>query len=1353
MSLVSWDRFNQLPGAATTNFERLCRAVVQRHYGRFGEFRYTRNQPGIEFSLLLHTDCDQWAAGSCVGWQCRWYALPADRPIGTARRQKILEALRMSEQLYPELTHWTLCTRERLSASDQDWYYSIPTALHLEHWTNEEIEERLNGPALSLRESFFAERMLTGEVLGQLHQAALHPIRSKWIPQVHVVTAAEREIGRLLLVSEEWALVEQVCRDLEHGLKLVCQQALWPAALNVEISSLKLKIQEELQRLRNAYAAVRTGDVAALAALEVPVLTFAEQRALRRLISRLRSFNSPASITVSNLATDSRTARRVMDQLRAVSSQRIVAVSGGPGQGKSELAIRLTQSRGQTPAGILLMASRLRSRGTLDELAQTVAPRGEPYKSFEALVEALDAAAQRAECRLPIVIDSLGEAEQPRDWVDALAMATPMLERFPHVLLVVTLRTEFESVCLPQDTEVVELNGFRDDAALAVKKYFAYYNIDAELGEDTGVLNEFLEHPLLLRMFCEVTNPDRKHPVSAAGMPGSLTSLFDRLLDQVASRVSEQTPAAARLYQTEVRAALTKIGRVLWAEGKRFVDTDFMRQAAGDAGRDWHTSVIRLLESEGLLIRNARPDADNLVGFAYDMVGGHVIAEALLKDNGQAIGAWFRSSVTSQKLFGPVDAAHPLRVDVFQGLVGLAPRRLQGEQLWMVIPPEHKQKALVVSMELEISQLDEETVNAIRQMLIEDKPFPARVFDNLRRTRALPQHPLNAAFLDRTLRLLPNAERDVYWTEWVRGQEAEIQADLEATQCKFEDAGAESEVDLLRARWTCWVLTSTVRPLRDQATRTLAALGCAAYGELATLALDCLAVTDPYVPERVMCAAYGAALAALAALSEASRAQIVWLARELYSNMFKPGAPYPTRHALLREYALGIISIARMLEVGLVDASALEHLRAPFAHLPSAFEDLSGMSEDEIAEADRAAIRMDFGNYTMGRLVEGRGNYDMDHAEFRSMRRDIVARMIQLGYSRSAFEAVDRRVTERSGQHGRGDHARVERYGKKYSWIALFEMYGLRSDQGRIPDYRAGERCVEADLDPCFPGEHRQWTPRVKQLFARSMGSASEWLAAGATPDYEHLMELDEVDGLYGPWVLIDGYLSELSSSDHREVFTFIHSVLVSEDDFGPLMDEFESSEYPGNSQVPAGNEHHYRYLGEMPFARSELPLGLGQLESQGESARAFVRFERGSWQEGIGVVPATQTYSWESYHSRLNRGGGATLPCVTICTALGLRFRTGSFDLVDDAGIASLFRAVSHRRGGEEVLHGHVCYLRADLLKRFMSESRLQLVTFIWGERGFHYRSHLSGATGLQAIYASHKHIHKKARVWRSAD
>src|SRR5579871_2840408 len=101
MPAVNWTTFESLTGAATNNFEMLCRSIVRRHYGQFGTFRALANQPGVEFHLKLDSACALGEPGRWFGWQCRWYGLPSGTNLGAARRKKIREAIDQTEELLP----------------------------------------------------------------------------------------------------------------------------------------------------------------------------------------------------------------------------------------------------------------------------------------------------------------------------------------------------------------------------------------------------------------------------------------------------------------------------------------------------------------------------------------------------------------------------------------------------------------------------------------------------------------------------------------------------------------------------------------------------------------------------------------------------------------------------------------------------------------------------------------------------------------------------------------------------------------------------------------------------------------------------------------------------------------------------------------------------------------------------------------------------------------------------------------------------------------------------------------------------------------------------------------------------
>jgi hypothetical protein len=165
-----------------------------------------------------------------------------------------------------------------------------------------------------------------------------------------------------------------------------------------------------------------------------------------------------------------------------------------------------------------------------------------------------------------------------------------------------------------------------------------------------------------------------------------------------------------------------------------------------------------------------------------------------------------------------ISGTHPLATDILNGFVGLLPRRNHGEQLWSLIEEPVRTSALLRAANLEAAFLHNATVNALSGLSA--RGF-GRLLSLLKQRRGSVSHPLNSRFLDSVLRPLGVAERDIRWTEWIRSNANHSFAELKHLEERWRDKVADhSPSDRLLAGWVMWMLTSTGRKLRDQATRT-----------------------------------------------------------------------------------------------------------------------------------------------------------------------------------------------------------------------------------------------------------------------------------------------------------------------------------------------------------------------------------------------------------------------------------------------------------------------------------------------------------------------------------------------------
>lgn len=1342
MPPANWDAFAQLPGSAESNFEQLCRALIRRHYGRYGDFAALAAQPGVEFHLKLHTLCSLGEPGRWYGWQCRWYDLPGGRALGSARRQKIKKAITTTEKVLPDLTDWVLWTRRPLTKGDQNWLKGLRTHMRLHQWTAAEVEEHLSGDAAILRGTYFGELVLTPANLADLHQESVAPIRRRWQPEAHQIVNAERSIRQMLGDINSWSHFNK----LGHQLK---SDAAAVSADSIDLAEPFAAAVKEIVEVTRAFSAALADTHSAVILGDLDLLKHELGKRpdvlgpeLRILPRKLRAIRHRAALTVTNAIANVRLALKYLDQLKRFLESRLIAVLADAGCGKTQLAAQLTAAEGDRPSGILLHGRDLHAGHGLDDMAHKVVISGIPVPSIEALVAAVDAAGQRAHRRLAIVIDGLNEAEDPRDWKPLLAPLGQVLLRYSHVLVVCTIRSEFADEALPQDVTRLEMPDFGHDTIDAIRRYFTYYRIKAT---DAELPIELLRHPLTLRLFCEVTNPTRQREVGIEAMPGSLTALFDRYLQQATERIAELSPRTRRYYDHDVRAAFHKVGTTLWEAKTRTLDMATLRSHLGDEARPWNESIVRALEQEGVLLRvRATSSHGTRLAVVFDALAGHLIANSILTERGQiGMDTWLKDPITTAALTGSTPDKHPLARDTFLALAGLMPRRLNNKQLWTLLDPLSRVVALRAAAELEGTYLDAETVQALSALVLEKSAGTRDLFDRLWQTRGAPEHALNADFLDAVLRPMSLAERDIRWTEWLREHQEGLIDDLLWIEKRWKrDLTPRSRSERLRARWIMWTLSSTVLDIRDQATRALYWFGRRDPAGLFDLTINALGVNDPYVSERMLAAAYGVCMALHCRPKRpVFRAKLLpAFAKRVYQAMFANSATHSTTHVLARDFGRRIIDVALLHAPSLLGNAERIRVVPPYKDGGlRQWEVMEDPNEGKYREGN-SPLGMDFKNYTIGWLVPKRNNYDFNNEEYERVVGQIIWRIYQLGYSLEVFGEVDKHIAGLRYRTSRAERPRIERYGKKYARIAFFEQYGLREDAGLL-DRQWGQdpRPSDIDIDPSFPGR-----PRKIRLTEDILGDRSSdigtWVQQGPTPEFRPYLVPPKVGRLTGPWILLDGHCSQQDKDAERIGFVMLQSFLLLKDDEQEFI-RLMRKESPRGSWLPEAYENHYTFAGEIPwcdtFPRSDLRtvnfvIGSTKVKVSPNDPRYNLRFilNFGGLQKAIGPGAPPEFEQVDVYRkipvyvpmwrSSFSSTGSIERPsCVVPAKELAELFHLWlslpTWSMYDQSGKLC---SIATGYAGKDSNYEHHLFFRKELIDELLESQNLALVWAVWGER-----------------------------------
>jgi hypothetical protein len=1314
MPALNWNTFEALPGDARDNFERLCRAATAYAYARYGRFAARAQQPGVEFHLNIdRPGCALGDPGRWYGWQSKWWDVQPGRAIRTTRRNDVLDSIEKTKQHVPGITDWVLWTRRPLTDGDQEWFYGLQAGMQLHLWTEAELDGLLIGDAALLREAYFGSLILTPERLIDQQARAAAEAGERWTPEVHQASPAERRLRRMLAEPEAWDDLQDNGREIGRWATAVGETTTrLDAALASDVETIIIASREVAEVLKEAHGQLWDGRSTTLVGVgrrTVPPAPPAKPLVLRRLRAR----QHPAALPLTNLIAHVREAAALAEHVEGLLMTRFAVVTGDAGFGKTQLAATLSAPTGTRPAGVLLYGRRLTTRGTLDDLAGQLTVAGAPVATFEALLAAVDAAAARAGCRLPIVIDGLNEAEAATTWAPLLRRLLVTLERYPSVLVVCTVREAFLADAVPNEVrDILTLDGFDEDLDEAIARYFAHYKIEPG---DAELPRELLDHPLSLKIYCSVANPSRKDPVSVERLPGSLTGMFDDYITAVCRRVYELNPS---IHPRDVTLALDALGSELWNSRAREVSEERARELFEDGGRRWRDSLLAALEHEGVVIRHPDDVGRKTVALVYDLLAGHVIATSLLHSHGAGIAQLLSADSTPALFAGEWEDRHPLAGDIFDALAGTMPRAGAG-QLWQVVTEPLRLSALLRAAGLEADHLDTATVDALAANVDALKGRGIDVFDRLHSTRAGPRHPLNARFLNRVLLDRPVADRDLRWSEWLRTHARRLRADAAVLAMRWRNHSERSEADRLRARWMMWTLTSTDRTLRDAATAALYWYGRHEVDGLFSLAIEAIAINDAYVGQRVVAAAYGVATANQlhgptfeAALSSYLQALLV--------AFTGADAATPTFDALIRYYASGTVDFARRYYPAAVPAAATAPLT--FAAGPAVDPLRDG---DARREEVLRTLRMDFGNYTLGRLFPDRRNYDASHPGHRDATDHVLGVVHALGWRSDPFAEVDRRIEERPRYER--DGGRLERYGKKYGWIGFYTMTGMLADRGQYPEW------LEVDIDPTFPQPLRSAPVQLATWARRTPADDRRWLRDGVVRVPDGFLVPAELDEDEGPWVLVHAEIDVKDVATGRSTFGLFNTVLVDQADLVELLEVLDASGHPGRDMIDLPAEY-YLFAGEVPwhdrFASPE----------PGHSVNDLYRDYRGRRQVELRVEKLAHHFAWEPHHSGENQVN-AYVPSRSFSEAFDLRSIPAGFDQVEPSGAlaARSFSAPAGFKGG-------LLYLRGDLLWRY-ADGR-PIVTFGWGERQTQLTWPEKVSSSLQKLYAEHRNVWRMVKV-----
>ena len=954
-------------------------------------------------------------------------------------------------------------------------------------------------------------------------------------------------------------------------------------------------------------------------------------------------------------------------------TSRAFALVGSAGQGKTHALMRAVDrclERG-VPA-LAILGQRLSDKNWWPAVAETL---GGVAVGSDEFFQALDSLAEARQCRALVVIDAINESQSPKRWRDELPAMLAQFEKYPHLALVISFRTDYRDVVgAPASLLKIRHPGVAGMEAEALAAYCKLFGISVP---SKGLYEPALSSPLFLRMYCKVIAAE---PHGSAAAP-TRSNLFERYAKVIGKKVASRLDLSPT--STIVPNALTHVADRILASDGRPVPRDLIEKEV-DAflpGRTWPNTLFQQLASEGLIEIRPTYDGTESVSLPFQAYSEHLLANRLLASVDEEATSWFRRLLPLPRKVKRRRALARRIADApwsWRSLAVTLPEK-EGCELVDVLPSAiddfRLQEAVRESLtDRAASAFGVRALELLHQRLTAEPDGNGSGMETVLALAPRDGHPGNANWLHTQLVGISMADRDASWSIAFFHVDQHSEAFRRLTRWAERFAGAAREEEVrLAAIALMWLLTSPNRFLRDRASKTLVMLLSHRLKVAASLIATARQVNDPYVQERTLTCSYGAVLVAGDADLKGVHSVL-----EAVTSWTRSGLP---ADVLARDSARGIA--AWCANRGLLHDDSLSDFAPPYGASPpdepptredleAAYGPIKDAEENYTAWRASSILHScldwygDFNKYVVKGDVEffswhplsgpaptaKNHKNPIDEVDVNWAGRWIANRAISIGWTAERFEAFERNHNLRRGREGH----KAERFGKKYQWIAHRELLARLADNFHpaYETWRPTRNTYQGpwvwygrDFDPTLPpsvdiGESQvcpiardataDWaTLRMPEMDIRA--TPDDWVAkADDLPTAASMFSCADPSGR--KWVAIQRYSTwdrdnaqrPGMSKRERDVFFLQFSWLVPRGR-GVQLYEFIERDGLSGRRMPEARRTHHQYLGE---GASAPIVSTAEVELDDYDIPSKLR------DVGLRPQPAVEHYLWE----------GSTLDC-----------------------------------------------------------------------------------------------------------
>lgn len=666
-----------------------------------------------------------------------------------------------------------------------------------------------------------------------------------------------------------------------------------------------------------------------------------------------------------------------------------------------------------------------------------------------------------------VFIDALNESSNTIIWKRNVNSLINTLDKFLHIKLVLSVRSGYETLVFDNAVNtkinnefipVLVHKGFFENSINAIKDFLNYYSIPFS---PSYAISYEMTNPMFLKLFCDTYD----------GEDVEMFSLFEKIIRKTDNELNETYDLGCD--NNIVINLLKQIVEYQLSMGKKISKEDLLKLPFWDT---YGLNGIKLkylssLNKSNLLNTFAR-DCVEYFYFGYNLLDDFLTARHIFdrySDKDTLIN-YIKDDLLEIKnaqicKFGNVGS--------FIVLCSLYYEKWQEELFCPIIDliQDDYQKRSIIENYVESFQWRKSASINSRMFLKFINTYKLRrdiVFNVLFQNATKLNNPLNAEFLHQLLLNKKLSQRDYLWTTYINNYIDEENRIFQLIQLfeqgnNFVDFNKDSIILILIV--FSWLLTSSNRFLRDKTSKAIIEILKNNFDLCLVILRKFEEVNDPYVIQRL----YGIVFGACTKRVDLCKNDYKSLVEYVYNTIFNKDLVYPD--ILLRDYAKLIIEryayefSADKLNI---DVNKIyppyKSIEIPIVEKEAYYTEgdySSGFNRIDMSMKPNTSSHWygDFGRYVFQSALNEFKDVDVENAYHYAMQyiRD------EMEYNDKLFSKYDCNLYNFSY---RNETKKIERIGKKYQWIAMYNILARISDVHLMKNYNDDAQSYQGTWEP-----------------------------------------------------------------------------------------------------------------------------------------------------------------------------------------------------------------------------------------------------------------------------------------------